>query len=56
MVRVVSDWMRDDAYTEVLVRPVVLILYMKFVETGCRDPATTVAVVGLTVLRTPRGE
>ena len=29
---------------------------VKFAETGCRDPTTTIAVVGSTVLRTPRGE
>ena len=55
VVRVMSEWMQDDGYSEVLVGRVVLILYVKFAETGCRDPATTIAVVGLIVLRTPRG-
>ena len=50
------EWMQDDAYSEAFVGHVVLILYVKFSETGCRDPATTIAVVGSTVLRTPRGE
>ena len=56
MVRVMSEWMQDDAYSEACVGHTVLILSVKFAETGCRDPATTIAVVGLTVLRTPRVE
>ena len=51
-----SEWMQDDAYSEAFVGHAVLILSVKFVETGCRDPATTTAVVGLTVLRTPKEE
>ena len=56
VVRVMSEWMQDDAYSEAFVGHAVLILSVKFAETGCRDPATTIAVVGSTVLRTPRGE
>ena len=56
VVRVMSEWMQDDAYSEAFVGHAVLILSVKFAGTGCRDPATTIAVVGLTVLRTPRGE
>ena len=56
VVRVLSEWMRDDAFFEGFVGRAVLILSVKFAETGCRDSATTVAVVGSTVLRTPRGE
>ena len=56
VVRVMSEWIQDDAYSEAFVGHAVLILSVKFAETGCRDPATTVAVVGLTVLRAPRGE
>ena len=56
VVRVMSEWMQDDAYSEALVGHAVLILSVKFAETGCRDPATALAVVGLTVLRTPREE
>ena len=55
VVRVMSEWIQDDAYSEAFVGHAVLILSVKFAETGCRDPATT-AVVRLTVLRTPRGE
>ena len=51
-----SEWMQDDAYSEAFVGHAVLILSVKFAETGCRDPATTIAVVGSTVLRTPREE
>ena len=54
--RVLSEWMRDDAYSEAFVGHAVLILSVKFAETGCRDPATTVAVVGSTVLRTAEEE
>ena len=54
VVRVMAEWMQDDAYSEAFVGHAVLILSVKFAETGCRDPATTRAVVGLTVLRTPR--
>ena len=56
VVRVMSEWMQDDAHSEAFVGHAVLILSVKFAETGCRDPATTTAVVGSTVLRTPRGE
>ena len=56
MVHVMSGWMLDDAYSEAFVGHAVLILSVKFAETGCRDPATTIAVVGSTVLRTPREE
>ena len=56
VVRVMSEWMQDDVYSEAFVGYAVLILSVKFAETGCRDPATTIAVVGSTVLRTPRGE
>ena len=55
VVRVMSEWMQGDACSEAFVGYAVLILSVKFAETGCRDPATTIAVVGLTVLRTPRG-
>ena len=54
VVLVMSEWMQDDAYSEAFVGHAVLILIVKFAETGCRDPATTTAVVGSTVLRTPR--
>ena len=68
-VRELSEWMRDDAYSEVLVGRVFVIWGVKFAEMamapaqfsaerlliGCRDPATTAAVDDLTVLRTPRG-
>ena len=50
-----SEWMRDDAYSEVLVGRVLVILGVKFAEMGCRNSATTAAVVDLTVLRTSRG-
>ena len=56
VVRVMSEWMQDDAYSEAFVGHAVLILSVKFAETGCRDPATTTAVVGSTVLRMPRGK
>ena len=48
-----SEWMRDDAYSEVLVGRVFVILGVKFAEMACRDPVTTAAVDDLTVLRTP---
>ena len=54
VVRMISEWMQDDACSEAFVGHAVLILSVKFAETGCRDPATTRAVVGSTVLRTPR--
>ena len=53
------EWMRDDAYSEVLVGRVFAILDVKFSErllTGMQRPATTTVIVDLTVLRTPRGE
>ena len=56
LVRELSEWMRDDAYSEVLVGRVFMILGVKFAEMACRDPVTTAAVDDLTVLRTPRGE
>ena len=55
LVRELSEWMRDDAYSEVLVGRVFMILGVKFAEMACRDSATTAAVDDLTVLRTPRG-
>ena len=71
-VRELSEWMRNDVYSEVLVGRMFVNLGMKFAEMafapaqfsaalsgfllGCRDPATTAAVVDLTVLRTPREE
>ena len=56
LVRELSEWMRVDAYSEVLVGRVFMILGVKFAEMACRDPATTAAVNNLTVLRTPRRE
>ena len=56
LVRELSEWMRNDVYSEVLVRRMTANLGMKFAEMACRDPATTLAVVDLTVLRTPREE
>ena len=56
LVRELSEWMRNDVYSEVLVRRMTVNLGMKFAEMACRDPATTLAVVDLTVLRTPREE
>ena len=53
LVRESSEWMRNDVYSEVLVT---VNMGLKFAEMACRDPATTSAVVDLTVLRTPRGE
>ena len=49
-----SEWMRDDVCSEVLVGRMFVNLGMNFAEMACRDPATTAAVVDLTVLRTPR--
>ena len=69
-VRELSEWMRDDAYSEVLVGRVFVILGVRFAEIamapaqfssqrgfslGRRDAATTAAVDDLTVLRTPKG-
>ena len=54
-----SLWMRDDAFIEVLVGRVFVILGVKFAERlffGMQRPATTAEIVDLTVLRTPRGE
>ena len=56
LVRELSDWMRKDVYSEVLVGRMFVNLGMKFADMACRDPATTAAVVDLTVLRTPRGD
>ena len=72
LVRELSEWMRDDAYSEVLVGRVFMNWGMKFAEMAmaptqfsaalsgfslaCRDSATTAAIDYLTVLRTPRGE
>ena len=53
-VRKLSEWMRNDAYFEVLVGSMLVNLGMKFPEITWRDPATTAAIVDLTVLRTPR--
>ena len=53
LVRELSEWMRNDVYSEVPVGRMFVNLGMKF---ACRDPATTAAVVDLTVLRTPREE
>ena len=39
VVRVMSEWMPDDAHSEVLVGRVVLILYVKFAETGMQRPS-----------------
>ena len=49
-----SEWRRNDVYSEVLVGRMFVNLGMKFAEMACRDPATTAAIVDLTVLRTPR--
>ena len=56
LVREMSEWMRNDVYSEVPVGRMLVNLGRKFAEMACRDPATTAAVVDLTVLRTPRGE
>ena len=55
LVRELSEWVRNDVYSEVPVGRMFVNLGMKFAEMECRDPATTAAVVDLTVLRTPRG-
>ena len=55
-VRELSEQMRNDVYSEVPVGRMFVNLGMKFAEMACRDPATTAAVVDLTVLRTPRRE
>ena len=47
---------KNDVYSEVPVGRMFVNLDMKFAEMACRDPATTAAVVDLTVLRTPREE
>ena len=56
LVRELSEWMRSDVYSEVLVGRMFVNLGVKFAEMACRDPATTAAVVDLTVLCTPREE
>ena len=59
LVRESSEWMRDDAFSEVLVGRVFVILGVKFAErllTGMQRPATTAVIVDSTVLRTPREE
>ena len=59
LVRELSEWMRNDVYSEVLVGGIFVNLGVKFAERlliGMRNPATTAAVDDLTVLRTPRGE
>ena len=53
-VRELSEQIRNDVYSEVPVGRMFVNLGMKFAEMACRDPATTAAVVDLTVLRTPR--
>ena len=58
-VRESSEWMRDDAFSEVIVGRVFVILGVKFAERlliWMQRPATTAVIVDLTVLRTPRGE
>ena len=57
-VRELPEWMRDDAYSEMLFGRVFVILDVKFAERlliGMQRPTTT-AVDDLTALRTPRGE
>ena len=57
-VRELSEWMRDDVFSEVFVGRVFVILGVKFAERlliGMQNPATTTVIVDLTVLRTPRG-
>ena len=56
LVRELSEWMRNDVCSEVLVGRMFVNLGMKFAEVACRDPTTTLAAVDLTVLYTPRGE
>ena len=55
-VRELSEWMRNVVYSEVLVGRRFVNLGTQFAEMACGDPATTAAVVDLTVLRTPREE
>ena len=55
-VRELSEWMRNDVYSEVLVGRMFVNLGMKFAEMACKDSATTAAVDDSTVLRTPRGK
>ena len=55
-VRELSDWMRNDVSFEVLVGRTFANLGMRFTEIAWGDPATTAAIVDLTVLCTPRGE
>ena len=45
LVRELSEWMRNDVYSEVLVGRMFVNLGMKFAEMACRGPATTAAVV-----------
>ena len=56
LVRELSEWMRNDVYSEVPVGRMFVNLGMKFTGMACRDPVTTAAAVDLTVLRTPRVE
>ena len=56
LVRELSEWMTNDVCSEVPVGRMLVNLGMKFAEMACRDPATTAAVVDLTVLRTLREE
>ena len=55
-VRELSGCMRNDVCSEVLVGRMFVYLGMKFAEMAWGDPATTAAIVDLTVLRTPRSE
>ena len=58
LVRELSEWMRDDAFSEVLVGRVSVILGVKFAERlliGMQRPVTTTAVDDSTILRTPKG-
>ena len=69
-VRELSEWMRDDAYSEVLVGSVFVILGVKFAEMamapahfsaerlliGMQRASNHSSIDDLTVLRTPRGE
>ena len=57
LVRELSEWMREDAFSEVLVGRVSVILGVKFAERlliGMQRPVTTTAVDDSTVIRTPR--
>ena len=59
LIHELSEWIRDDAFSEVLVGRVSVILSVKFAERlliGMQRPVTTTAVDDSTVLRTPRGE